>query len=117
MQGVGAHQLGQLQEVGDAAGLLERLVQLTVGPEHAEVGPELLLQLGDPGEGLLQAGFRAGHAALVPHQLAQLAVDRVDGALPLDFQQRADVRRRTSASASRNAGCEASTASNLVEAR
>ena len=42
---VDAQQLGELEEVRDAASPLERLVKLLVVAEHARVGPELLAEL------------------------------------------------------------------------
>ena len=56
--------------------------------QDADVLPELLAQRGDLLEGRLQALLVAGHAAVVPHDLAQLAVERVDRPPALDAQQR-----------------------------
>src|SRR5215207_7943720 len=44
VQGVDAHQLAELEEVGDPAGLLEALVERVGRAEHAHVAPELLAQ-------------------------------------------------------------------------
>ena len=44
---VEAHQFGEFEEVGDAAGLFEGLVELFVGAEDADVFPELFAQRGD----------------------------------------------------------------------
>src|SRR5215468_7254887 len=46
-QRVVAHQLGEPEEVGDPAGLLERLVEAIALAEHGDVAPELLAQRRD----------------------------------------------------------------------
>src|SRR5680860_113299 len=43
-EGVEAHELAELQEVGDAARLLERLVELLLSPEHPHVTVEILTE-------------------------------------------------------------------------
>ena len=73
-------QLAELEEVGDAAGLLERLVERLVLAEHAHVLPELLADRRDLRQRLAEALLGARHAAVVPQDLAELAVDVVDGA-------------------------------------
>ena len=78
---VQAHQLPQLQEVRHPAGLLQRLIQLRVAAGDVYVAPELRPELGDPLERLPKTDLVAGHAAVVPHDLAQLAVERVHRAL------------------------------------
>ena len=55
VQGVDAHELAQLEEVGDAAGLLERLVEGVGRTEDAHVAPELVAQPADEVDGLEQA--------------------------------------------------------------
>ena len=47
LQRVEAHQLGELEEIGHAAGLFQRLVQFLARAEHLHVAPELLAQRGD----------------------------------------------------------------------
>src|SRR2546430_620342 len=71
-----AHQLRELEEVRDAAGLLERLVQLLTGPEHAHVPVELLAQLRDLRERPPETGVGPGHAAVVPPEPAHRVVRR-----------------------------------------
>src|SRR4051812_28698759 len=66
-EGVDAHQLAELEEVRDAPGPLERLVELLARAEHQHVGPELAPQLADPGDGLAQPLLVALHPAVVPH--------------------------------------------------
>ena len=73
-----------------ASGLLERLVELGARAGHGHVPPELLAQLGYLLQGPLEARLVAGHAALLPHDLAQLAVEGVDRALALDREQPLD---------------------------
>ena len=109
MQGVEAEQLAELEEVGDAAGLLERLVERLVAAEHVHVGVELLAQRGDVGERLLQRLLAARHAAVVPQDVAELAVEVVDRVLALDRHEPPRLVVRPLASASRNAGSSAAT--------
>ena len=44
LQGVAAQQFAELQEVGHAAGLFQRPVQVLAGARHVDVLPELLAQ-------------------------------------------------------------------------
>ena len=55
LQRVQAHQFGQFEEVGHAARLFERLVQLLARAQHLHVPPELLAQFGNLFQRLLQA--------------------------------------------------------------
>src|SRR5207253_5151040 len=75
---VKTHQLAELQEIGDASGLLQRLVELDVTAWNVHVAPELLAQRRD----LRQCGFQAGlvprHPAVFPHDSPQLAMERGD---------------------------------------
>src|SRR6185295_14616827 len=87
LERVEAHELPELQEVGDAAGDLERLVELLARARDADVLPELLAQPRELAEGVLEALLVAGHAAVVPHDLAELAVEGRDRAFALDAQE------------------------------
>src|SRR5579883_195272 len=84
LERIQAHQLAQLEEIRHPPGLLERLVQFLARAEHAHFAPELLAQLGNPAQGVFQALRGAAHSAVVPHKLAQLAVERIDRARSLD---------------------------------
>src|SRR4051794_19285118 len=86
VQGVDAHELGEFDEVGDPAGVLEGLVERVPLAGHLEVGPELPADLGDPVERLAEALLRALHAAHVPHQLAELPVEGRRGAAAVDAE-------------------------------
>ena len=66
LQRVEAEQLGELEEVGHAAGALERLVERAAVAGDVDVLPELLAQRRDFLQRLLQAGGVAGHAAADP---------------------------------------------------
>src|SRR6266540_3944148 len=68
-------QVRELQEVRHAARPLERLVELLALAGDPDVAPELLAEGGDPLQGGLQALLVARHAALLPQQLAELAVE------------------------------------------
>jgi hypothetical protein len=90
MQRVDADQLGQLQEVGHASRLFQRLIH-GVAPIHDHhVSPKLLPKLRDTLQRLAQAGFVPGHAAMVPHEEAQFSMEGVHRALPLEGKQAAD---------------------------
>src|SRR5215207_4987179 len=86
-EGVEAEQLAELEEVGDAARLLERLVERRRTAGHAHVGVELLAQRGDVGERLLQRLLAACHPAVVPQDVAELAMEVVDRVLAVDRQE------------------------------
>ncbi len=66
LQRVEAHQLGEFEEVGHAAGLLERLIELLAGAEHLDVAPELLAQRGNFGERLSSGPRRCGPCRSIP---------------------------------------------------
>ena len=88
LEGVEAHELAELEEVGHAAGVLERLVELL----RRRRGRVTFFQNSSrrPGifaERLLEALLVARHAAVLPHDLAELAVEGVDGPLALDREQ------------------------------
>src|SRR6185437_16070230 len=84
---VAAHELRQLEEVGHASRVLERLIELGAGAGYAYVAPELVAELGDEIERLVQPCRVARHAAILPHDLPELAVDRRDGAAPVHGEQ------------------------------
>ena len=46
VQRIEAHQLAELEEVGHAAGLLQRLVRLLAAAEDLDVAPVLVAQVG-----------------------------------------------------------------------
>jgi len=75
VQGVPAKDLGEFEEIGDAAGVFQVLVQLLVAAGDFDVFPKLLAQEGDLPQGLLQPLFIARHAAFFPHQCPQLLVE------------------------------------------
>ncbi len=90
MQGVQAHQLGEFEVVDDPVGLLQRLVELLAGARHLDAPPELLPQPRDQFERLAQARVRTGHAAELPHDLAEFAVEGVGGAVTVHGQQQVE---------------------------
>src|ERR1035437_3024191 len=77
----------QLEEVADAGGFFERLVQLFARAQHLHVAPELLAQGGDFFERMAESFGGAPHAAVFPKQLAQVAVEGIDGTGTLDMEQ------------------------------
>jgi hypothetical protein len=93
LAGIVAHHFAKLDEVRHAAGLFELHVDriARAGDQHALAGsPEFLADFGDALNRAIEACARAGHAALVPHDLAELAVERIDRALALDRKHAAD---------------------------
>ena len=86
-QRVAAHEFAQLDEVGDASSTLKRLVPIVRLAQHADVLPILLAQRADGLDALLQTGLVAGHAAVLPHQLAEFLVEAVGGALAFVAEQ------------------------------
>src|SRR5699024_11331775 len=90
VEGVDAHQLTELEEVGHTAGLLQALVERVGGAEDAHVAPELLPERADEVDGLAQALVRALHPAVLPHDVAELPVEGVDAALTVDRHEAVD---------------------------
>src|SRR5687768_7933495 len=86
-QRVEAHEFAELDKIGHAAGLLERLVERVRGAGHADVGPELFPQRGNLLQSLLQAFARARHAAEFPHDFAEAFVEMTDGLLALIVEE------------------------------
>ena len=91
VQRIDAHELTQLHEVGHSAGLLEGLVKFTDRlAGNTNVLPVVSAQLADHTDGLLQAGLGTLHAAVLPHDLAQLLVERIHGAGAIDRHEGID---------------------------
>src|SRR5437762_1795376 len=78
VQGVVAHQLGELEKVRHPTSVLERLVQLFALSAHVDVFPELVAQRVDPPDRLLKPCSVPRHPALVPHHAAELAMEGID---------------------------------------
>src|SRR4029077_16203139 len=92
VQGVEAHQLGELEEVCHPAGPLQLLVELLGAADDPQVAPELLAQRRDELQGLLQALRVAGDAAVLPDDPAELAVEGVRAPLAVDREELAQPR-------------------------
>src|SRR4029453_16236587 len=90
VEGVDAHELTELEEVGDPTGLLQGLVEGLGGADDLHVAPELLAQRADQVDALAQALGRALHAAVLPHDVAELAVEGVDRPVAVDREQLVD---------------------------
>src|SRR5690606_23714838 len=88
LERVERHELTELEEVGDPACVLERLVQRRAAARHTHIAPELLAQLRNPVQQQLEAVGGAGHAAVLPHEPAELAVEIGDAAVAVDGEQR-----------------------------
>src|SRR4051812_41488684 len=87
LERVHAHQLGELEEVRHAAGLLELLVQLLAGAGNEEVLVELMPEVGNLAQRVLETLARARHAAILPHDAAELTMVRVDRSLALGVEK------------------------------
>ncbi len=74
----------------DASGLFEALVQIVGAAENADVLPVFFAQFANLLDGGFQAFGVARHAAVIPDDFAELAVERIDGALPVDREQLLD---------------------------
>ena len=91
VQRVDAHEFAQFHEVSHATGLLEGLVEFADRlAGNTNVLPVVGAQLADHTDGLLQAGLGALHAAVLPHDLAQLLVERIHGAGSIDRHEGVD---------------------------
>ena len=81
VEGIDAHEFGEVDEVGDAAGFLEFGVESAdAAPGNADLVPELFADLRDLFAEPLQALLAALHSAVVPAEKSELAVEGVDGA-------------------------------------
>ncbi len=88
IQCIGAHQLGQFQEVGDSSGPLQCLVELHSRTRHRQVVPELRAQLTDLVERLGQRCCRPLDTTTSVHDLAEPAMKLGCRLLTVDPQQR-----------------------------
>ena len=75
LQGIQAHQLAELEEVGHTARSFEGLVELGAGARDLHFAPELVAELRNLAERFFEAFLVAGHAALGPDDHAELAVE------------------------------------------
>src|SRR5262249_49322808 len=66
LQRVEADELREVDEVRDAAGMLQRLIEVLVRAGDGDAGPELLAQPRNPLERGAQPGVVASHAAVLP---------------------------------------------------
>src|SRR5437763_16704739 len=66
LQCVEAHQFSEFQEVGDASGILESLIQLLAAAKHSDILPELFAQRWNTLQRLLQSSVGARHATFIP---------------------------------------------------
>ena len=84
LQGIDAHQLGQFEEVGHAAGLFQALVQILRTAGNVHVPPVLFAQFADLINRRAKPFRRSRHAAVIPDDLAQLPVEGIHGPLAID---------------------------------
>src|SRR5579883_3500415 len=72
---INAHELAQLEEVGHTASFFKALVEVVTAAGDVDVLPILFAQSADFLDGGLEAFGGAGHAAVVPHDFAQFAME------------------------------------------
>ncbi len=77
-EGVEAHEFAEFEEVGDAVGAFEGLVEAVAIAGHMEVAPEFGADFGDFLKGLGEGFFGAGHSTKVPHDFAEALVEGGD---------------------------------------
>src|SRR4029077_1249132 len=70
-----AHELGELEKIGDPTGAFESLVKIGFVARHAYFAPESFSQLRNSLERLLQAFCATRHPAFVPEKRSQLAMN------------------------------------------
>ena len=90
VQGVTGHQFTNLQEVFQTEGLLQFLVKFILGTRYAHILIEGLLEGLDFLDGFLQAFFVTCHTHILPHNVSQLLVNRINRLLTLDGEQLVD---------------------------
>jgi hypothetical protein len=88
--GIVAHEFAKFEEIGDATGFFQLHVRVVTGTGNADVCPEFLTDLRDFFDRFRQSFASAFHAAVVPHQHAELAVEGVDRASSLDREELVD---------------------------
>src|SRR6185312_6600736 len=84
MQRIDAHQLRELEEIRNTPRSFEALVQICFAAGNIHVLPELPAHFPNASNGVLQARGCPRHAAVFPHDLAELAVERIDSPLPVN---------------------------------
>src|SRR4051812_39639689 len=87
LEGIETHQLRELEEIRDASRFLQRLVDLGIAARNVDISPELRAQLRYFLQREAQPLLVARHPAVLPHDLAELAVKRADGAGTLDREE------------------------------
>src|SRR5439155_5631153 len=87
LERVETHQLPELQEIRHASRDLERLVELLPGTRHGHALPELVAQSRDLAKPFFEPVAVPFHAAELPHDLPELAVERGHRALAPDREE------------------------------
>ena len=91
VEGVAGHQFAQFEEVGQTQRLFELDVEVVLLADDLHVLPELLAERLNLGDGLFERLLRAGHADVLPHDVAQLLVDVVHRLFAVDGEQFGDL--------------------------
>ena len=86
MQRIDGEQFGKFQEVGDAAGMFEVLIERLARAHDLDVIPENFAKSLNVLGGGFESTCRAGHADFFPHDLPEFPVNTVDRAEASDAE-------------------------------
>src|ERR1035441_9870237 len=89
-EGVEAHQLGELEEIGDASGALQRLIEVCAVARDAHVVPKFFAEFGDFAERFAEAVCVPSHSTFVPKKRSELAVDGIERAFAIHSEEPVD---------------------------
>jgi hypothetical protein len=78
LESVPAHELGELQEIGNTSGAFQGLVEIFVAAKHAHIAPEFFSQFGNFLKRFAQSLFVARHSAFFPQEEAEFAMEGVE---------------------------------------
>ncbi len=104
LEGVAAHQLAEFEEVGDASAAFEGLIEFVACAGNADVFPEFFAQLRDARDRFAQTFGVARHAAFVPEEKTEFAMEGIDRAFAIHVQHPLRAGAHFRFSASLNAG-------------
>ena len=86
-QGIEAHELGKFEEIGDAPGAFEGLVDACGIAGDIDFMPEAVAEARDFLESFLEAGAVAGHPAVIPEDAPEGLVEIRNGPFATDLEE------------------------------
>src|SRR5215468_7899280 len=86
-QRVDAHEFSKLQEIGNASGAFQGLIEIAAVSRNADFMPELFSQFGNFSKRFAQSFFVARHSASVPKKQAKLSMERIDRPRAVDVEK------------------------------